>query len=87
MKNFCLIVAMTIALAGCALSPDTESAIRDTIAANAGHMGDESLPKPAREIATVNHDLLWDVLFREGAEDELPADVRERKAARAGGAQ
>lgn len=82
MKRLLIGIIFVLVLAGCTISPDTEAAIRDAIAANAGHMKDEGLPAPAREIATDNHDLLWDILYREGCVDELPADVRARKDAR-----
>ena len=88
MKRIISLALLMVALAGCSgLPPTAESAIRDGIAVNQGHAGDEGLPQPAREIAQDNEDLLWDVLYRAGSINELPAAVRARKAARSGGSK
>ena len=81
MRPFIALI-LTVALMGCTLSADVESAVKDGIAINAGHAKDEGLPKPARDIALDNHDLLWDVLYRGGSVDTLPTEVRARKDAR-----
>lgn len=74
---------LLLTLSGCCtLSGKAESAARAGIAIDLGHMQDEGLPQPAREIATDNHDFLWSILYYAGCEDELPADVRARKDAR-----
>jgi len=77
-------LVLVLVLAGCyGLPPATENAVRDVIAADAGHMADESLPQSTREVAQDNHDALWQVLYGAGTIDELPADVRARMDARA----
>lgn len=81
MRRFASLI-IVLALAGCTIGGDTRKAIEDGISQNAGHMRDQGLPQEAREIATDNHDLLYGVLYREGVIDELPAEVRERKAKR-----
>jgi len=78
-----LALVMVLVLGGCyGLPPTTEAAVRDSIAANEGHMADESLPQSTHEVAQDNNDILWKVLYGAGHEDELPADVRERMDAR-----
>lgn len=77
------VLALLFTLAGCCgLNGQAEQAARDGIAVNAGHMRDMSLPEEAREVATDNHDYLWDILYYEGCEEKLPDDVRARKNAR-----
>ncbi len=85
MYRFITVCVLVLAMTGCCSGPDVQEALQDGIAANAGHMNDQDLPQEAREIAMDNHDLLWDIRFRTGGVDELPADVRERKDARAAG--
>jgi hypothetical protein len=86
MKRLFLSLTIVLTLAGCyGLPPATESAVKDAIAANTGHMNDQGLPAQARAVAQDNHDVLWQVLFGAGNVDELPAEVRERMNARAGG--
>ena len=77
------IAILCVLLSGCyGLPPATESAVRDSIAADKGHMADSALPDEAREIAQDNHDVLWGILYGAGCEDALPKDVRERMEAR-----
>lgn len=74
---------LLLTLAGCcSLNGKAEQALRDGIAIDLGHMKDEGLPQPAREIARDNYDFLWGVLYYSGCEEKLPADVRARKDAR-----
>ena len=82
MKRLILPLVLAFAFTGCALKPETVSAIKDTIAANKGHMTASDTPPGAKAVATVNHDFLWDVLFREGEVEKLPDAVRARKDAR-----
>lgn len=89
MKRMILALVVTLAGVGCSIGGDTRRVIEEGIAVNANHMQRETLPREAREVATDNHDLLWSILYREGVVDELPEDVRARKAERAaaGGGQ
>lgn len=81
-------VVVVLVMCGCyGLPPATESAVRDAIAADKGHMADTSLPQSTRDVAQDNHDVLWQILYGAGVENDLPADVRERMNARAGGAE
>ena len=85
-RNIVLVIVLALGVVGCrGLTPSAESALRDGIAANKGHMADDGLPAEAREIATDDHDLYWAVLYHQGVVDELPEDVQDRKDARGGG--
>jgi len=83
MKKLVLSLLLVL-MVGCC-SPDAASALKDAIAINKGHMVDESLPEEARAIAQDNYDFDYDVLYRLGAIEKLPDDVRKRKDARGGG--
>ncbi|KKM19883.1 hypothetical protein LCGC14_1651110 [marine sediment metagenome] len=81
----CMIAAVLVLfLTSCQSFPQAEASLEVTISANKGHMADERLPGEARTIALKNHDAMWKILFNIGGceEDEIPADVRERQAAR-----
>lgn len=80
-RFFVLSVCLLVSI-GCGLSPESESAIKDAIAINAGHVRDTTLPESARMVALDNHDLLISVLYNEGSIAEIPSDVRARKDAR-----
>ena len=73
-----------LALPGCCSCKEAESAVRDAISINKGHMGDTKLPAEAHAIAQDNYDLDWKILFGIGAikEGEIPEDVRKRQADR-----
>lgn len=79
-----LLLCGTASLLGCGLTPKTEQAIKDNIAANAGHVRDVRLSPAARRIALANHDLGYAILFNEGSIAEIPSDVRTRSEARKG---
>lgn len=86
MRRFFLTTILVLSLSGCyGLPPATESAVRDAIAANKGHMNDAALPQSTREVAQDNHDVLHQILYGAGCEDSLPEDVRARMDARTGG--
>lgn len=82
-----VVLAVILALTGCQTFPQAEATLRTAISANKGHAADDRLPPEARTIAEKNMDLDWKVLFNIGGceEDEIPAAVRERQAARAHG--
>ena len=77
-----IILCGTASLIGCGLSPESESAIKESIAANAGHVRDDKLPEEARLIALDSHDLGYAILFNVGSISEIPSDVRARSEAR-----
>lgn len=79
MKRIATAFVLVLALTGCyGLPPATESAVRDAIAANEGHVNDQGLPQSTREVAQDNRDVLYQILYGAGVIDELPADVRRR---------
>lgn len=81
MRN--VLLSFILLVAGCCSLPDdAESALRDAISVNKGHMNDDSLSEDARLVAQDNYDFDYDVLYRAGCIDELPPEVRERKEAR-----
>jgi predicted secreted protein len=82
MRNLILSSALTLTLlaVGC-VSPAAVSALKRGIAANKGHMADESLPQEAREIATDNYDLDNQILYNLCG-DEMPEDTKARMKAR-----
>ena len=82
MKRLILPLILALAFTGCTLKPETVSAIKDVISANKGHMDSGTTPAAAKAVATVNHDFLWDVLYREGEIEKLPPKVQARKDAR-----
>jgi len=88
MIRFLSVVVLSLsllALPGCCSCKEAESAVRDAISINKGHMNDGTLPEEAHLIAQDNYDLDWKILFGIGAikEGEIPEDVRARQAARA----
>ena len=90
MSRLTYVVVLLLALLvmpGCCSCSEAESATRDAISVNKGHMADTKLPPEAHAIAQDNYDLDWKILFGMGVieEGEIPSDVRERQAARTGG--
>jgi len=86
MKRFASVVllVLSLSLGGCCSCKEAESAVRDAISVNKGHMEDKDLPAEAHAVAQDNYDLDWKILFGIGAikETEIPKDVRDRQAAR-----
>ncbi len=79
-----VVVAALLAMTGCQAFPQAEASLRTAISANRGHAANENLPAEARTIAEKNGDLMWKVLFNIGGceENDVPADVLARQAAR-----
>ena len=78
---FAFVVLALLALGGCGVSPAVVESVEDGIAANKGHMADESLSAPARIIATTNHDHFQQIRYALTGQP-VDAEVAERKAAR-----
>ena len=82
-----VLVVFSLSLGGCCSCHEAESAVRDVIAANEGHMNDKKLPVEARSIAEVNYDFGWKILYGMAAikESEIPEAVRARISPKTGG--
>lgn len=83
MRKFLFASALTLTLfaVGC-VSPAAITALDRGIAANKGHMNDESLPQEAREIGQDNYDWGNQLKFNLCG-TELPEDTAARAQARA----
>ncbi len=80
MRKFLITLVL---LCGCyGLPPATESAVKDGIAVNKGHMADKALPQSTKDVAQDNYDLLSQILYGAGSIDKLPEDTSKRMEAR-----
>lgn len=79
--GFSLILFSFLIAPGCCVHQPAIVAADRGIAGTISHMNNERLPQSTRTVATICHDVFWQIKFSlDGT--ELPEEVKARKAAR-----